>query len=167
MSKYDPKYVRHMHICEDLNKMYIFKNERYNNSFGAQFEELGPVSAVVRLSDKFNRLKALLLNPVEDVGDESVLDTLSDMANYCIMTMIELEVADELKLIDDVSVTPEDWKEYDNPDIVGSAPVKYTTKQTPQDPNSPMQCCYCMYDTPDREALCNRCYDFDQFHRVE
>ena len=83
---------KHKNICQELNKVYAQKNHDYGNSFGETFDKLGIVSAVTRISDKYNRLCALATKPEEErkVKDESITDTLMDMANYCIMTIIEL-----------------------------------------------------------------------------
>jgi len=81
MDKFD-RYNRHNEICEELNTMYRVKNTAYNNSFGKTFEELGIISAVTRMQDKFQRIKALAAGVKNDVIDESITDTLKDMANY-------------------------------------------------------------------------------------
>jgi hypothetical protein len=50
----------------------------------------------IRLEDKLNRLKALTIkNQSQQVKDESVEDTLMDLANYAIMTVIELQIKEE------------------------------------------------------------------------
>ena len=49
---------------------------------------------MTRMEDKWNRLDNLTLNPENiQVKDESIEDTLIDLANYCLMTCIELEFA--------------------------------------------------------------------------
>lgn len=90
----------HKEICEKLNEVYEKKNHDYGNSFGETFEKLGIISAVTRISDKHNRLVSLCTLPDEKrkVKDESITDTLLDMANYCIMTIIELHKNNDLKL---------------------------------------------------------------------
>jgi hypothetical protein len=82
----------HKELCEELNKTYQKKNHDYGNSFGETFSKLGIISAVTRITDKYNRLVSLCMLPDEErkVKDESISDTLLDMANYCIMTEIEL-----------------------------------------------------------------------------
>lgn len=87
----------HKKICEELNKIYEKKNHDYGNSFGETFKKLGVISAVTRISDKYNRLASLCTLPEEErkVKDESITDTLLDMANYCIMTVIELHKNDD------------------------------------------------------------------------
>lgn len=71
-------------VCEKLHSIYIAKNHDYGNSFNQSLNEFGVVAALVRMNDKFNRLKSLA-NKLAKV-DESIDDTLLDLANYCIMT---------------------------------------------------------------------------------
>ena len=82
----------HKELCEELNKTYEKKNSDYGDSFGETFQKLGVISAITRISDKYNRLVSLCTKPEEErkVKDESIEDTLLDMANYCMMTVIEL-----------------------------------------------------------------------------
>lgn len=82
---------QHKEVCNMLNEIYEQKNKAYGNSFGDTYKDLGIISAVTRISDKFNRLKTLAKNKEINQGDESIADTLLDMANYCIMTYMELE----------------------------------------------------------------------------
>lgn len=83
--------VKHADICYNLNRIFAQKNERYGNSFSKQFEEYGLTSSAIRLTDKLERFKTLITQPDIDVLDESIKDTLLDMANYAIMTVIEIE----------------------------------------------------------------------------
>jgi hypothetical protein len=85
------QYEKHKKICDTLNETYIQKNKAYGNSFTDTFEKLGLISAVTRITDKYNRLVNLAINSNVDTGDESIKDTLLDMANYCIMTYMELD----------------------------------------------------------------------------
>jgi hypothetical protein len=86
------KIRMHKELCEELNKTYEKKNSDYGDSFGQTFDKLGIISAVTRISDKYNRLVSLCTKPEEErrVKDESIEDTLLDMANYALMTVIEL-----------------------------------------------------------------------------
>lgn len=88
----DIKMEMHRNICKELNDTYERKNHDYGDSFGETYKKLGIISAITRISDKYNRLVNLCTLPEEErkVKDESVSDTLLDMANYCIMTEIEL-----------------------------------------------------------------------------
>ncbi len=83
--------LRHKEICDRLNKTYYEKNKDYGDSFGQSFEEFGLISAVVRMGDKYSRIKNLAYNQEIAVEDEAIKDTLLDLANYCIMTVMEIE----------------------------------------------------------------------------
>lgn len=85
------KALKHAKICGHLNSMYQRKNADYNDAFAKSFSKRGLSQTVMRLEDKINRLSALSENTAQ-VADESVEDTLMDIANYAIMTMIELGV---------------------------------------------------------------------------
>lgn len=87
----EPKVAQHRAICQKLNAIYKAKNHDYGDSFGNTYKKLGIISAVTRLSDKMNRLMSLAVSHDAQVKDEKVEDTLLDMANYAIMTLIELE----------------------------------------------------------------------------
>ena len=78
-------------IAEDIAKLYEVKDAAYGDSFGSTFDKLGIISAVTRISDKYNRLCNLATNPDVDNLGESIEDTLKDMAAYCIMTLMKLK----------------------------------------------------------------------------
>lgn len=91
------KIEKHSEICDVLNRLYIRKNNDYGDSFGETYKKLGIISAITRITDKVNRLQSLSINKnTQLVEDESIVDTLMDAANYCIMTIIELEDKNEL-----------------------------------------------------------------------
>lgn len=83
----------HREICEEINDLYARKNHDYGDSFHQTFVEEGMAMARIRLGDKFNRFKTLSRNEEQKVNDESIRDTLIDLANYAIMTVLEMEVA--------------------------------------------------------------------------
>ena len=87
------KIQRHKQLCESLNAIYERKNHDYGDSFHETFIEEGMAMARIRLSDKLNRFKALSRNGNQQVADESLRDTLLDLANYAIMTVMEMEEA--------------------------------------------------------------------------
>ena len=84
------KHEKHLKICERLNEIYVNKNHDYGDSFGETFRKLGIISAVTRITDKTNRLQSLCIKR-QKINDESIRDTLMDLANYAIMTIIELD----------------------------------------------------------------------------
>lgn len=85
------KIQRHKELCEQNHQTYINKNSDYGDSFGKVYRELGIISAITRISDKYNRLVILSTGASPKVKDESIIDTLMDMANYCLMTVMEIE----------------------------------------------------------------------------
>ena len=88
------KVQMHREICEEINDLYARKNHDYGDSFHQTFVEEGMAMARIRLGDKFNRFKTLSRNEEQKVNDESIRDTLIDLANYDIMTVLEMEVSD-------------------------------------------------------------------------
>lgn len=78
-------------IASELGELYERKNKCYGNSFSNTYQKLGIISAVTRISDKYNRLCNLATNPDIDNLGESIEDTLRDMASYCIMTVMEMQ----------------------------------------------------------------------------
>lgn len=87
--------MRHKKICEELNSLYARKNHDYGDSFHKTFMEEGLAMARIRLDDKLNRFKTLSRNCEQKVSDESMRDTLLDLANYAIMTVLEMEETNE------------------------------------------------------------------------
>ena len=100
---------KHGEICIFLNEVYEKKNKDYGNSFEETYKRLGIISAVTRIADKMSRLESLATKPEEErlVKDESIKDTVLDMANYCIMLAMELErESDERKAISNIQSSP-------------------------------------------------------------
>ena len=87
------KVDMHLGICQELNEIYDKKNNDYGDSFHQTWIEEGFAMARIRLSDKLNRFKRLSKNDSEQkVKDESIEDTLLDLANYAIMTVLEMRL---------------------------------------------------------------------------
>lgn len=85
------KIQKHENLCDQIHKTYIDKNHDYGDSFGKSIEEFGPIAGIVRMEDKFNRIKSLIKKGGDQkVTDESIEDTLFDLANYAIMLAMEL-----------------------------------------------------------------------------
>ena len=88
------KVQRHKIICEEINDLYDRKNHDYGDSFHQTFVEEGMAMARIRLGDKFSRFKTLSRGGEQKVNYESIRDTLIDLANYAIMTVLEMEVSE-------------------------------------------------------------------------
>lgn len=78
-----------MDITTNMAKTYAAKNHDYGNSFEQSCNKFGIIASVVRLGDKMNRIESLVIKKAE-VKDESIRDTLLDLANYAIMTVMWL-----------------------------------------------------------------------------
>lgn len=78
-----------MDITTNMAKTYAAKNHDYGNSFEQSCNKFGIIASVVRLGDKMNRIESLAIKKAE-VKDESIKDTLLDLANYAIMTVMWL-----------------------------------------------------------------------------
>ena len=91
-TKVNPKVKLHADVCRYLNDLYAKKNHDYGDSFHQTFVEEGMAMARIRLGDKFGRFKTLSKSSGQQVSDESLKDTLLDLANYAIMTVMEMEL---------------------------------------------------------------------------
>lgn len=89
----ESKYSIHASYCDKLNSIYRAKNTDYDDSFSKSITEMGYVAAITRMEDKMRRIKALLMNPdMTPRVEESVKDTLLDLANYSLLTLTEYEI---------------------------------------------------------------------------
>ena len=85
---------RHQEICDYIHMdLYLPKNAAYGDSFHKLYSDLGIISAVTQISHKYNRLVNLAKDKNADTltADEYITDTLLDLANYCILTAMEIE----------------------------------------------------------------------------
>lgn len=82
-----------------MTSIFAEKRADYGPSTEETFRKFGPVSFLVRMHDKLNRLDNLFVKGDTDrkVRDESVRDTLMDLANYCIIALVELDKAEQEK----------------------------------------------------------------------
>lgn len=83
----------HWELCRELQELYHRKNLDYGDSFHLSFLEEGLAMPRIRLGDKYLRFKTLTSGEKQRVSDESIRDTLIDLANYSIMTIMELDQA--------------------------------------------------------------------------
>lgn len=73
-------------LLDQIKDTHERKNHDYGDSFTKSMDEFGITAAAIRLTDKLSRFKALI-NSEAKVKDESIEDTLLDMASYAIMTV--------------------------------------------------------------------------------
>lgn len=82
---------KHFSLCFELNTLYVQKNADYGDSFHKTYLEEGMAMPRIRLSDKLERFKKLTRSNEMHIKDESIRDTLIDLANYAIMTVMEMD----------------------------------------------------------------------------
>ncbi|MBO5484352.1 MAG: DUF1599 domain-containing protein [Lachnospiraceae bacterium] len=82
---------QHESILRQIHDTYVRKNHDYGDSFSRSYQKYGIIAAMVRMEDKWNRLDNLVKGEKQMVSDESIRDTLLDLAGYCIMTTMELD----------------------------------------------------------------------------
>ena len=77
-------------ILKEMQELYEKKNHDYGNSFSETIQEFGFTPAIARINDKLKRVKQMVKGEQMQVN-ESMRDNLIDIANYCILTIIELD----------------------------------------------------------------------------
>lgn len=79
-----------------LREIHARKNHDYGNAAHESYKEFGFISYVIRLNDKLKRLKSLTKPGTEQqVKEESIVDTLMDLAAYSIMAIESLKSEEE------------------------------------------------------------------------
>ena len=81
----------HEKVCQELTETYEKKNADYGNSFENSLDKHGLIAGIVRMDDKMSRLISLNSKKEQHVMDESMRDTLMDLANYAIMSVMWLD----------------------------------------------------------------------------
>ena len=85
MTKLNPQTMKTQY--DGQYNTFCRKNHDYGNSFEESLDQFGIVASIVRMSDKMKRLESLTdESKTQQVGSESLLDTLEDLSNYAAMT---------------------------------------------------------------------------------
>lgn len=74
-------------VAAECISLYAKKNHDYGNSFDKGMDTIGPSYGIGRIFDKMNRLVNLTNGKEQQVKDESIDDTLRDLACYSIMML--------------------------------------------------------------------------------
>ena len=77
-------------ITDKMCDIYKRKNSDYGNSFSKLFKKCGMTYAYGHLAEKIERIDSLRNNDAKVQG-ESMIDSLYDLANYAILTIMEIE----------------------------------------------------------------------------
>ena len=75
------------YIVKEMTELYAKKNHDYGNSFDEGCDKIGTGYPLGRLLDKMNRLIACMGKESEMQVNESIEDTLTDLACYSVMTL--------------------------------------------------------------------------------
>ena len=78
-------------IVKEMTELYAKKNHDYGNSFDEGCNKIGTGYPLSRLLDKMNRLIACMGKEDEMQVNESIEDTLKDLACYSVMTLSYLK----------------------------------------------------------------------------
>ena len=94
------KGLRHAQIVNGLTELYKAKNSDYGDSVHETYLKYGLTSFLVRMEDKMSRLRSLSTKSSAEqrAKDESIRDTLLDLANYAIIAVIEMDEAADSKI---------------------------------------------------------------------
>lgn len=77
-------------ILKEMQELYEKKNHDYGNSFSETIQEFGFTPAIARINDKLKRVKQMVKGEQMQVN-ESMRDNLIDIANYCVLTIAEID----------------------------------------------------------------------------
>jgi len=75
-------------VCDEVRDLLIRKNHDYGDSFSKQFEKYGLLSGIIRMDDKMSRIENLMKRDAK--VDESIEDSIRDLAGYAILTLVEM-----------------------------------------------------------------------------
>ena len=84
----------HARVLQELHDTYLCKNADYGDSFAALYADFGLTYAVAHIAEKTARIRALLKHTA-NVSGESMRDSLMDLANYAILTVMEIDRGSE------------------------------------------------------------------------
>ena len=88
-TKENDKFELFKYICDDMLETYKTKNADYGDSFAKLFKKYGMTYPIIHMQEKLNRIEALQAKG-NDVKGETYIDSLKDLANYAILTLIEI-----------------------------------------------------------------------------
>lgn len=77
-------------LTDEMRSTFVKKNRDYGSSFADTIKRFGYPTAVARIHDKYMRVENMVLGQ-EMLVEESMRDNLMDIANYCLMTVMELD----------------------------------------------------------------------------
>lgn len=89
--EYNSKVERFKQLTGEMAALYARKNKDYGDSFTEMYREWGAMYPMSRMQEKLRRATQILRSGEAQVTEEKVTDTLLDLANYALMTIMELK----------------------------------------------------------------------------
>ena len=77
-------------LTKEMANTFAKKRADYGQTTTETYDKFGPVSMLTRMHDKMGRLDNLLGKSADNLVGEKVEDTLLDLANYALITILEL-----------------------------------------------------------------------------
>lgn len=91
------KYQKHLDLCNEFHNTYLAKNDDYGDAFSKLYAEVGFLAAYTKIADKFYRIQSLSKKGEENRKvNETMRDSLMDLANYCMMCVMEMDNAESV-----------------------------------------------------------------------
>lgn len=90
-TEYNSKVERFKQLTGEMAALYVRKNKDYGDSFTEMYREWGPMYPLSRMQEKLSRATQLMRSGEAQVPEEKVTDTLLDLANYALMTILEIK----------------------------------------------------------------------------
>ena len=75
-------------ILSDLETLLRKKNKDYGSSYDKTVEELGETVILIRIMDKFNRMKQLIKSGEGPEVEETIEETLTDLIGYGVIELV-------------------------------------------------------------------------------
>ena len=82
---------RFQQLTGEMAALYARKNRDYGDSFTEMYREWGPMYPMSRMQEKLRRAIQLMRTSKAHVQEEKLTDTLIDLANYALMTIMEIK----------------------------------------------------------------------------
>ena len=81
-------------LAMQMVETFARKRHDYGQTSTETYKKFGPISMYLRMYDKMGRLENLFVNGAENLTGEAIEDTLLDLANYAIITILEKRKAE-------------------------------------------------------------------------
>lgn len=83
-------------LTQQMNDTFANKRRDYGQTTSETYDKFGPVSMLTRIYDKVGRLENILCKTGKNYVGEKVEDTLLDLANYALITILEIRKREEV-----------------------------------------------------------------------